>query len=159
MQLPQDITPTEFDQSYKLQTHLWIDAVSEILALNFIAEANLETFKDGSNLLAADQKLVVKIFPPFHRNQWESERRVLRHLQQSNITVPIPALIADGERTDGWPYLILSRLPGITLESVWKDCSEEKMRNFCETLAASWQKCIQYRCATLVIWSHFGRRS
>ncbi len=77
-------------------------------------------FQDGSNLIASvAHEYVVKVFPPFHRNQWESEHRALTKLWNHDIYIPIPRLVAQGEREDHWTYVILSKLPGESLERVW----------------------------------------
>ncbi len=60
---------------------------------------------------------MIKICPPLLRDQFDSERLVLKHLQH-RLTVPTPVLEYQGE-FEGWPYLIMSRVEGETLESVW----------------------------------------
>ena len=123
MKLPTQLDPVYFDEIYRLRPELWRDAIRQVCLAHQISAEAMTEFSDGSNLVAAvGRQTIVKIFPPFHRHQWESERRVLRHLGR-RIAVPIPLLIAEGEREDYWTYLILSRLPGVTLEVVWPECS------------------------------------
>ena len=127
MQLPSEISPAEFDEQYKLQPVVWQEAVREICLLHGIPFTNFQTFADGSNLVSAvSNQYVVKIFPKFHRYQWESEWRTLHHLWTNRLDLPIPELIAHGERDDGWTYVIITKLPGVTLESVWSQCSEKE---------------------------------
>ena len=119
MTLPSHIDPAAFDEHYRLQPVLWQEAILETCARHGIPADRIRAFADGSNLIAAvDDQYVVKIFPPFHRHQWESEYRVLQVLN-GRLTFPIPELIASGERTDGWFYVILSLVPGVSLEDVW----------------------------------------
>lgn len=132
MQLPSDIDPKHFDKSFRLCPDEWINAALELFTKHDLPTGNLKTFPDGSNLLAANQTHIVKIFPPFHLNQWESERRVLPHLQ--NYQLPIPELTAEGIREDGWPYVILTRLPGITLESCWPHLEHDDKKGFLHSI-------------------------
>lgn len=122
MHLPTHISPTEFDTRYRLDAQGWILAIEELCMQHGLSPSDITPFTDGSNLIASVADcFVVKIFPPFHQNQWESERRTLARLWGNGLptSVPIPRLIAEGKREDGWTYVILSRLPGVTLESVW----------------------------------------
>lgn len=118
MQLPRDIDPEYFDKTYRLQATHWQAAVTEICTRHALPPGRFEAFTDGSNLVAAVGGTVVKIFPPFHRHQWESEYRVLQQLN-GRLNFPIPELLAHGERPDGWTYVVLSQLPGVSLETVW----------------------------------------
>jgi hygromycin-B 7''-O-kinase len=124
MQLPQDISPVDFDEHYRLDPGAWKSAIEEVGHAHGIPFEDFSPFSDGSNLIAAvADEFVIKIFPPFHRHQWESEWRVLRRLWEHGLSIPIPKLIAQGERNDHWSYVILSKLPGVTLESVWPGLS------------------------------------
>ena len=118
MRLPGSIDPTDFDERYRLEPDAWRDAVAEVCGAHGLGCGAIVPFADGSNLVAAvDDRAVIKIFPPFHRHQWESERRVLPRL--AGLRVPVPALVAEGEREDGWLYVIVSKLAGAPLESCW----------------------------------------
>lgn len=120
MILPSSIDPVYFDETYRLQPELWLEAIAETCACHGLPAKGLRAFTDGSNLIAAvEERWVVKIFPPHHRHQWESEYRVLQALN-GRLSFPIPALIAFGEREEGWTYVILDLLPGVSLEQVWE---------------------------------------
>ncbi|MEO6167002.1 MAG: hypothetical protein ABIO46_07005 [Chitinophagales bacterium] len=109
VQLPSNPDIIDFIKRYHLHPQFWIDAIRETCELHQIPAEELTPFSDGSNLIAAiNKKFVVKIFPPFHRHQWESEYRVLQHLN-GKTTIPIPDLIAHGERNDRWSYFITGR--------------------------------------------------
>ena len=63
----------------------------------------------GTNLVVAlDERLILKIFPPMLRAQFVSERGSLSQLR-GRLRVPIPEIVFEGER-DGWPYLVITRL-------------------------------------------------
>jgi hygromycin-B 7''-O-kinase len=124
MFLPTDLTPADFDTRYRLEPRTWLPAIGEVCAAHGLPFKHVIPFTDGSNLIASvADEFVVKVFPPFHRNQWESEFRTLKRLWTEDISIPIPRLLASGEREDGWTYVILSKLPGVTLESVWPQLS------------------------------------
>jgi hygromycin-B 7''-O-kinase len=120
MLLPTNLTPADFDTRYRLESQTWLPAISDICYEHGLPATGLTPFTDGSNLIAgvADE-FVIKVFPPFHRYQWESEYRALKRLWNQDISIPIPRLLASSEREDGWTYVVLSKLPGVTLESVW----------------------------------------
>lgn len=86
----------------------------------------------GSNFIAAlGQHYVFKLFPPFHRYQWETEVQSLKYLNQQRLSVPIPELYC-ADSQEQWTYLVMSYLPGQTLQSVWDQISES---NRCEILS------------------------
>lgn len=119
MHLPTDLDVKTFADSYRLRPDNWRWAIEEVAAAAGLAVTSLHPFGDGSNLIAAiDERHVVKIFPPFHRHQWESEHRVLAHLA-GRLALPVPHLHGVGERDDGWTWVVLTRLPGVLLEEVW----------------------------------------
>jgi len=120
MLLPTNLTPTDFDRRYRLDVQTWLPAIRDICHELGLPVTELTPFADGSNLIVSvADEFVIKVFPPFHRNQWESEYRTLQRLWTQDIAIPIPRLLASGEREDGWTYVVLSKLPGVTLESVW----------------------------------------
>ena len=75
-------------------------------------------FSTGTNLVVAlDEKLILKIFPPFLRRQFVSERGSLAQLH-GRASVAIPEIVVEGER-DGWPYLVITRLSGVLGADAW----------------------------------------
>lgn len=65
---------------------------------------------------------VLKLYPPFLRDHCDFERAALGHFA-GRLSLPTPYLLGQGDR-DGWPYLLLSRLPGQPLSQVWPGLSE-----------------------------------
>lgn len=130
MKLPQSLDPKEFDEVFRTTPACWLPAITETCAMHALPTHDPRAFSDGTNLVAAVAgRIVVKIFPPFLRHQWESERRFLQAVPCDRIRIPIPALLASGIRPDGWPYVIVSLLPGASLEAVWGTFSHfEKAR-------------------------------
>ncbi|MFW7377808.1 MAG: hypothetical protein ACOH5I_03230 [Oligoflexus sp.] len=82
MSLPIDITPDDFDRLIQMLPETWLAELANLSQQNGLKAEQIRPFTDGSNLVAAiDEKWVIKVFPPFHRHQWESDHRVLQHLQ------------------------------------------------------------------------------
>src|SRR5207247_5081843 len=73
-------------------------------------------------VLALDEKFILKIFPPFLRGQFASERSTLAQLR-GRLRVAIPETIVEGER-DGWPYLVITRLSGVLGAAAWPSLPE-----------------------------------
>jgi hygromycin-B 7''-O-kinase len=120
MKLPFEISPLQFAE-YRLEQELWNEAIEEICILHNIPFTHFHVFADGSNLVVSvADKFVVKLFPPFHIHQWKSEYKTLKILH-GKISIPVPELIASAKRDDQWMYIIMTIVPGITLESVWKN--------------------------------------
>jgi hygromycin-B 7''-O-kinase len=85
------------------------------------SEAHL--FATGTNLVVGlDGRLILKIFPPPLRAQFVSERAALSELR-GRLGIPIPEIVVEGER-DGWPYLVITRLPGLLGSEVWSALPE-----------------------------------
>lgn len=118
MNFPSNLTPETFDRELLHDFARWRSAVLECACTHGIPQGEVEPFSEGSNLVAAVGNRVVKIFPPFHRHQWQSERYgLLRFANQ--LPISIPELVAEGERPDGWTYLIMSRVGGEPLSQRW----------------------------------------
>jgi hygromycin-B 7''-O-kinase len=71
---------------------------------------------EGTVLVALlGRELVLKLYPPFLRDHFEFERAMLCHLQ-GRLSLPTPRLVDSAEHA-GWPYLVMTQLPGTPLES------------------------------------------
>ena len=137
MQLPANLCPDDFHVRYRPAFAAWRPAVEDVCAQHGIAARDLRPFADGSNLVAqVDDRAVVKIFPPFHRPQWESERRVLPRFAGA-LPIAVPALLATGERDDGYTYLILERLAGTSLDARWPGLSRAARASLLQTIGTT----------------------
>ncbi len=108
-----------FEDYEKLKAHIEDDIARAITHKHQLPEASLTLFSDGTNIVFSyGENNVIKIFPPFHQSQFESERLVLMHLD-GKLSVKTPTLEHEGELF-GWPYFIMSKLEGINLENLWE---------------------------------------
>lgn len=111
-----------FEDYEKLKASIEEELARAIIQKHQLPQATLMLFSDGTNIVFAygDNK-VIKIFSPFHQSQFESERLVLKHLD-GKLSAKTPSLEHEGELF-GWPYLIMSKLEGINLETLWETMS------------------------------------
>lgn len=108
-----------FEDYEKLKSHIEEELASVILHKHQLPEAALTLFSDGTNIVFSyGEDKVIKVFPPFHQSQFESEQLVLKHLD-GNLSIKTPTLELEGE-IFGWPYLIISKLEGTNLETLWE---------------------------------------
>lgn len=107
----------------------WLRIVKDICARHGIAASETKAFADGVNLVASvNDQFVVKIFPPFHRHQWESDHRTLKQLQ-GRLKLPIPKYLGSGELENSWAYLLMTKVEGISLGTVWRTLSHQNKTN------------------------------
>jgi hygromycin-B 7''-O-kinase len=101
----------------------WLPIARDIARSHGLACAAPHAFTTGTNIvMALDEKLILKIFPPFLRSQFVSERGALAQLR-GQLRIAIPEIVVEGER-DGWPYLVITRLPGILGSDAWPSLPE-----------------------------------
>ncbi len=103
-----------------------------------LTTATAHLFSTGTNLVVGlGDRLILKIFPPMHRGQFVSEHTALARLA-GKLGVPIPEIVLQGER-DQWPYLVITRLPGILGTEAWpalpEDQKERVLAQIGETIA------------------------
>ncbi|KTC82988.1 aminoglycoside phosphotransferase family protein [Legionella brunensis] len=105
-------------EDLKLTNEIFEDVVKKILVLHNLPLKSLALFSEGTNIVFSyDDSLVIKLFPPFHQDQFESERLVLKALE-GKLSVKTPALKYEG-KIAGWPYIIMTQLEGTLLETLW----------------------------------------
>jgi hygromycin-B 7''-O-kinase len=90
---------------------------------------------DGSHILfRVGKDHMVKLYCPLFPRDFPAERLTLRALR-GRTSLPTPVLQAEG-RLDGWPYLVMSRLPGRKLGAVWKRLELEERVRLCGEIGA-----------------------
>jgi len=121
MQLP-TFADYESFRAWKLDTSQSLPAAIDIARSHGLSCAAPHVFATGSNLVIGLDDLILKIFPPLLRRQFVSERTALSQLH-GRLTVAIPDIVVEGER-DGWPYLVITRLPGALGKETWPKLTE-----------------------------------
>ena len=69
------------------------------------------------------------------RDQFVSERLSLAQLR-GRLRIPIPEIVAEGER-DGWPYLVITHLPGIVGSEAWPALAEDQKERVLAEIGAT----------------------
>jgi hygromycin-B 7''-O-kinase len=115
-----------------------LPAALDIARSHGLPHGDPHLFATGTNLVVAlDDKLVLKIFPPMLRHQFASERSALSQLR-GRVSVPIPEIVLEGER-DRWPYLVITRLNGMIGAQAWPTLPERQkerlLRRIGQTIA------------------------
>lgn len=118
------ITTFEEFEKLKISTKIFEDLVREIINKHGILSEALQLFADGTNVVFAHgDNQVIKIFPPFHLNQYKSEILVLKHLQ-GKLSVKTPEVLHSGN-IEGWSYIIMTKLCGTPLEQLWDNMNHD----------------------------------
>ncbi|MCJ2091856.1 aminoglycoside 3'-phosphotransferase/choline kinase family protein [Methylobacterium sp. J-072] len=118
--------------SWRAAPNNWHTLVNAIARASNVVADEITPFQTGTNLVVGlNDSLILKLFPPIYHSQFISERATLR-LLSGKLSVPIPRLVAEGERS-GWSYLVMTRLHGILGSEAWPTLSEsEKVRVLAE---------------------------
>jgi hygromycin-B 7''-O-kinase len=105
-------------ENFKLKTDMHEAAAKQIMHRHCLPQLPLTLFSEGTNIVyeCGDQH-VIKIFPPFHQEQYQSDWLVMKHLQDK-LPVNTPDLQYHGELAE-WPYIVMSKLEGTLLETLW----------------------------------------
>jgi hygromycin-B 7''-O-kinase len=109
-------------RAYRAQPARWLPVARDIAQEHGVAWSEPVVFGTGTNLVVGLGGLILKIFPPFHSDQFISECGTLRVLA-GQLPIDVPEIVAEGER-EGWPYLIMTRLSGVVASEVWPDMPE-----------------------------------
>ena len=118
------VTTYETFGPWRADVSHWLPAAIDIARTHGLRCTAPQVFSTGTNLVVAlDEKLILKIFPPLLRRQFVSERGTLAQLR-GRVRIPIPEVVFEGER-DGWPYLVITRLPGVLGVDAWPSLPEE----------------------------------
>lgn len=125
-------------RSFRADPQHWLPLARDIAESHGYCGSELVPFSTGTNPVASlGGRLILKIFPPLHHQQFTSERATLRALA-GRVRIAIPELVCDGER-EGWPYLIMTRLTGELASDVWPGMAERAkeilLRQLGETIA------------------------
>jgi hygromycin-B 7''-O-kinase len=133
-----DLKTIEAFRAWRSDAAQCLPAALDIARSHGLPHADLKLFPTGTNLVVAlDDDLVLKIFPPLLRHQFVSEQISLSQLR-GRLGVAIPEIVCEGER-DQWPYLVITRMHGIVGSEAWpmltEDMKERVLGQIGETIA------------------------
>ncbi|WOH66767.1 aminoglycoside 3'-phosphotransferase/choline kinase family protein [Bradyrhizobium sp. BWA-3-5] len=116
-------TDYESFRSFRANPAQWLPIARDIARSHGLACTAPHVFATGTNLvMALDEHHILKIFPPILRPQFVSEQSSLAQLR-GRLRIAIPEIVVEGER-DGWPYLVITRLPGVLGADAWPSLPE-----------------------------------
>jgi hygromycin-B 7''-O-kinase len=119
------LTDYETFSAWRADPSRWLPIARDIAHSHDLKTAAPHIFATGTNLvLGLGDELILKIFPPFLRHQFVSERAALTQLQ-GRLSLPIPQILFAGER-DTWPYLVITRLSGVVGSQAWPELPEDQ---------------------------------
>ena len=122
--------------AWRADTSQCLAAALDIARSHGLPHADPHLFSTGTNLVVAlDDGLILKLFPPLLRSQFVSERLSLS-LLRGRLGVPIPEIVLEGER-DQWPYLVITRLSGILGTQAWPALPEDQKERVLAQIGAT----------------------
>jgi hygromycin-B 7''-O-kinase len=123
-------------RAWRADTSHCLAAALDIARSHGLPHADPHLFSTGTNLVVAlDDGLILKLFPPLLRSQFVSERLSLS-LLHGRLSVPIPEIVLEGER-DQWPYLVITRLSGILGKQAWPALPEDQKERVLAQIGAT----------------------
>jgi hygromycin-B 7''-O-kinase len=109
---------------------VWVQAMQVICQRHGLPTDRLVRFGDGTDpadgssvVFAVGDQLVIKMFPPFRKNLFDADLSVAERVF-GKLSVTTPEIHAHG-MLDGWPYLLMSRVPGVYLSAIWDTLDDE----------------------------------
>ncbi|GAB3475971.1 phosphotransferase family protein [Amycolatopsis cihanbeyliensis] len=131
--------PADTEEQYEALTEGRLRVPVERLCRELGLYASPVRFADGSlPVYAVGDRHVLKLYPPAFAGEAKVESTALRAVQ-GKLPIPTPAPERVGE-ADGWEYLLMRRLTGVSLANVWPRLSvvdkQELAPRLGETLAA-----------------------
>lgn len=154
------LTNPEAFRSWRADASLWLPVALDIARSHGLPCMTPQPFTSGTNLVVGlDGRLILKIFPPFLRSQFVSERISLAQLR-GRLSVPIPEIVLEGER-DHWPYLVITRLSGILGTESWPALPEDQKERVLVQIGAAVAEVQRVPCGELCRiepgWDRFMR--
>lgn len=117
--LPANISPAGLDD-LQAEPARWLPVVAALAAP--FTQAPVQAAETSTVLVGLADDVVIKLYAPFLRDHFNYERAALAHVH-GRLSLPTPQLLADGE-LEGWPWLVMTRLPGRTLDGLWDTLPE-----------------------------------
>jgi hygromycin-B 7''-O-kinase len=108
---------------------IWLPAMQAICSRHRLEPAGLRRLSLGTHLIFATGQTVLKLFCPLWAQDYPAEKALLEALQG----LPIPELITTGT-LEGWPYMLMTLLPGVPAGEVWGDLDHRDRRRIVQQL-------------------------
>ncbi|MEZ6186926.1 MAG: aminoglycoside 3'-phosphotransferase/choline kinase family protein [Planctomycetota bacterium] len=122
------------DARHAVSPELWSQVAREIAARHGL-RGDPEPYPTGSDLVCRVGDRVLKLSTPAWATQIEAEARCLEALH-GRLPCAVPELEARGT-FEGWPYLVMRRLPGLSLARVWPELDDRERVRLAGRLGAA----------------------
>jgi hygromycin-B 7''-O-kinase len=120
--LPEIPSLAVYRQIYR-SSGTWLPALRIICKRHGLDPTALRPAPPGSHIVYwAEPGCLVKLFCPLWRTDAQNETLALAALS-AETGFRVPRLLASGE-LEGWPYLVLTRLPGFPLDECWEHLAQ-----------------------------------
>ena len=116
--LPRVTSISDYHRVYG-DSQIWSKAVHEVAARHRLPGRGVRQTL-GSHVVYRFGDYIVKLYLPM----WFEDYRVERIALPSISGLPTPRIFADDE-IEGWPYLVMSHVPGVPAGEVWRTLSAE----------------------------------
>ena len=126
--LPAIANKEEYRAVY-MDTVAWLPAMQTICERHGIEAAALQREPPGTHIVFRAGSHILKLFCALWGDDYAAERAVLRHLRG----LQTPEVVAEGE-LEGWPYLIITAIPGRPVEGIWGELDLEEKQSIVEHL-------------------------
>src|SRR5579863_3144157 len=137
--LPAMISRADYDE-LRRSADVWLQVMRAICQRHGLSAEKLVRFGDGTDaadgssvVFAVGADRVIKLFPPYHKRLFEAESTVAACVF-GKLAIPTPEIYADG-MVDGWPYLVMSRMQGVPLASLWNTLGHKDQLSLVTELA------------------------
>ncbi len=131
--LPKFQTEAEFN-ALRCTPEPWLLAIRALCERHDL-HGDIHLFDQGSCVLfGIGEHWVIKLYEPAFIEHFHNERNVLLQVHGS-LPVPTPQLQA-AEMLEGWGYIIMSRLPGQSLNLVWSSLKPSDRARIAEQAGA-----------------------
>ncbi len=114
--LPHADTPGAY-RALRPDNSTWLPALRVLADRHALGTEHFVRVREGTNVVFASDDLVLKLFPPHWAHLAAAERAVLERLGD-RLPVQTPNVQAYGS-VESWSYLIMNRLRGKELHTVW----------------------------------------
>ena len=109
-------------------------AIETIAARHGLPRGELAPFSQGTQIVWGTQRSVIKLFVPTWPEDTRIEMLMLERLVGAGL--PVPQLEARGE-VAGWPYVVMSRLPGQRVPEVWPGLDADARERLAHDIGAA----------------------
>ncbi|WP_444997665.1 aminoglycoside phosphotransferase family protein [Aliikangiella sp. IMCC44359] len=117
----------------QFEDSFWLPVLEYIKDKHHLPTLKFERITEGANVLfQQSDSIVIKIVPPNWIRQGSAELEAA-NLLTNKLTLATPKVLAHG-KINNWLYIIITKLPGISLADVWPSMNIDNKRDIVNQL-------------------------